>query len=676
MAKAPTDDRLTGGTISNGKPVLRDRFMIDPASPIPELDLPNAAAYAVTDRRDAARQLYALVCKPELTPRIEEMRKLRGSSAPGLLSLIEWGVVEWPPFDRRTIAVIYQLPMGGKFMRGLSETRTPIDPMDAKEKIVAPLYSGLRELAARNVVHRAIRPDNIYYLDEGRTQVVLGDCTTAPPAFDQHALFEPVSSGATPPIARGRGDFRNDMYSLGATLMFMIAGRNPASTLDENALIDQKIADSSFKVLVGETSLGDTMLELLRGLLSDEAKDRWNLEKLDLWLSGRRLTPGQMTRARRAKQPFEFAGKKYSQKRSLARAISQNWAAGLKIAREGVIEVWLRHALEDKDTSERIGAAVRDATADEASSGQDDDTLLARICMALDPYGPIRFRNITAMPEGLGWLIENDQSAGQNFADLIRKDMVRYWAESQPEYLPEHTILVETAKNIEKFVRQPGMGSGIERCIYELMPVAPCRSPLIERDYVLDIAEILPALDRASKRVDKSVMPVDRHIAAFVKSRFDQNVDKQIEALMDGNKERATLGMLSLLAMLQWRLGPETVFGLASWIGGIAQPAINSYHSRTQRKNLEREIPKMVRRGSLPDIYNLIENSENRQTDDRGYENAIEEFRQAQAEATEIETGEDRRKIEARLYGQQTAAIISLLIGMTALVMLSAGRMF
>ena len=55
MAKAPTDDRLTGGTISNGKPVLRDRYMIDPASPIPELDLPNASAYVVADRRDAAR---------------------------------------------------------------------------------------------------------------------------------------------------------------------------------------------------------------------------------------------------------------------------------------------------------------------------------------------------------------------------------------------------------------------------------------------------------------------------------------------------------------------------------------------------------------------------------------------------------------------------------------------
>lgn len=676
MAKAPTDDRLSGGSINNGKPVLRDRYMIDPAAPLSELDLPNAQAFAVSDRRDPARTLYALICNPDLTPRVDEMRSLRGASTVGLLPLIEWGVVEWPPIDRRTVAVIYQRPMGGKFVRGLSETRKPIDPMDAKDTIVAPLYSALRELASRNVVHRAIRPDNLYYLDESCTQIVIGDCTTTPPAYDQHALFETISAAMTPPAGRGRGDFRNDMYSFGSTLMFMIAGRNPASTLDENAIIDQKIADSSFKVLVGENSLNDTMLELLRGLLSDEAKDRWNLEKLDLWVSGRRMTPGQMTRSRKAKQPFEFAGKKFTQKRSLARAIGANWDAALKIAREGVIEVWLRHSLEDKDTAERIGSAVRDATADEVNKGMDDNILLSRICMLLDPTGPIRFRNFIAMPDGFGTVVESDPAMAQPFSEIIRKELVRYWTEAQPEYLPDHTIQLETARNLEKYLRQPAMGSGIERCLYELNPSTPCRSPLIERDYVLDIADVLPALDRASKRVDKSTQPVDRHIAAFVKSRFDQNVDKQLDALMDGNRERATLGMLSLLAMLQWRLGPETLFGLCSWVGGIAQPAINSYHSRTQRKRLEREMPKLVRRGSLPDIYNLLEDKEQRDTDNSGYEVAINEFRQAQAEIIDIETGEERRQVEARLYGQQTAAIISLIIGTTTLTMLGFARIF
>lgn len=676
MATAPADERLSGGAMSNGKPVLRDRYLIDPASPLPELDLPNAGAFLVTDRRDPAREMYALVCRPEITPRIKEMRSLRGLSSVGLLPLLEWGVVEWPPLDCRTIAVIYQRPKGGKFVRGLSETVSPTDPLSARDTIITPLYAALRLLASNNVVHRAIRPDNLYFLDEKRTQLVLGDCVTTPPAYDQHALFETIGSAMTPRAGRGRGDFHNDMYSLGATVMFMIAGQNSAPTSDEREVIASKVTATSFRTLVGEIPLNDTMLELVRGLLADETSEIWNLEKIDLWLSGKRATPVQMKRPKKAKTALMFAGMSITHKRLLAQALALNWDTAASIAREGQIEVWLRHSLEDKETAERIGGAVRDATADELGSGMDDNVLIFRICLLLDPAGPIRYRDFIAMPDGFGTALEQNPSLGQYYAELIKKEIVRFWTEAQPVYMPDQSLHLEISKNMDQHVRQTGMGAGIERCIYELNGVAPCRSPLIERDYVLDIADILPALDRASKRVDRTTLPVDRHITAFVKSRFDHNIDKQVEALTEGNKERATLGMISLLAMLQWRLGPETVFGLSSWVGGIAQPAINSYHSRSQRKRLERDIPKMVRRGSLPEIYNLLEDKEQRDTDTSGYAEAVEEFREAQAEAIEIDTGEDRRKIEAKLYGQQTAAAISLLIGMTALTLLFFGRMF
>lgn len=662
--------------MSNGKPVLRDRYLIDPASPIPELDLPNAGAFAVSDRRDPARELYALVCRPEITPRIKEMRSLRGLSSAGLLSLIEWGIIEWPPLDCRTVAVLYQRPKGGKYVRGLSETVPPVDPLSARDLIITPLYTALRLLASNNVVHRAIRPDNLYFLDEKRTKLVLGDCVTTPPGYDQHALFETIGSAMTPRAGRGRGDFHNDMYSLGATTMFMIAGRNPAATTDEREIIASKVTLSSFKTLAGEVSFNDSMLELLRGLLVDETTEIWNLEKVDLWLSGNRTTPVQMKRPKKAKTPLMFAGMPITHKRLLARAIALNWDAAGKIAREGQIEVWLRHSLEDKETAERIGGAVRDATADELGTGMDDDVLISRICLLLDPAGPIRYRDFVAMPDGFGTTLEQNPSLGQSYAELIKKEIVRFWTEAQPVYMPDQSLHLEISKNMEQHVRQTGMGSGIERCIYELNGMAPCRSPLIERDYVLDIADVLSALDRASKRVDRATLPVDRHIAAFVKSRFDHNIDKQVEALTAGSKERATLGMISLLAMLQWRLGPDTVFGLSSWVGGIAQPAINSYHSRTQRKRLERDMPKMVRRGSLPEIYNLLEDKEQRESDTSGYAAAVEEFREAQAEAVEIETGSERRKIEAKLYGQQTAAVISLIIGMITLTLIFAGRMF
>ena len=94
---------------------------------------------------------------------------------PGLRKCARSGGFPLPPLDCRTVAVLYQRPKGGKFVRGISETVPPIDPLSARDVIITPLYAALRLLASNNVVHRAIRPDNLYYLDEKRTQLVLGD---------------------------------------------------------------------------------------------------------------------------------------------------------------------------------------------------------------------------------------------------------------------------------------------------------------------------------------------------------------------------------------------------------------------------------------------------------------------------------------------------------------------
>lgn len=71
--------------------VLRERYTIRSNQPIPELSTPNAEAFVAEDKRDANRQLYALICRPELPPRVNVMRALKGLQAPGLVQLVEWG---------------------------------------------------------------------------------------------------------------------------------------------------------------------------------------------------------------------------------------------------------------------------------------------------------------------------------------------------------------------------------------------------------------------------------------------------------------------------------------------------------------------------------------------------------------------------------------------------------
>ncbi|MDA0676131.1 MAG: hypothetical protein O3A88_07245 [Proteobacteria bacterium] len=64
--------------------MLRDRFRIDPAQPLPDLDTPSAKASTVEDRRDPSRPLFALICNPGLPLRMVTLAVMRSANIKGV----------------------------------------------------------------------------------------------------------------------------------------------------------------------------------------------------------------------------------------------------------------------------------------------------------------------------------------------------------------------------------------------------------------------------------------------------------------------------------------------------------------------------------------------------------------------------------------------------------------
>ena len=123
------------------------------------------------------------------------------------------------------------------------------------------------------------------------------------------------------------------------------------------------------------------------------------------------------------------------------------------------------------------------------------------------------------------------------------------------------------------------------------------------------------------------------------------------------------LGMLSLLAIVQWRFRTDPLTNLSSWIGGMLGPALDVYHSRTTRKEIEAEIPRVVRRGSLPELYNLLDNPDRRKIDDMDFQVARAEYSKARQEIEELQSAEIQGE-RAEQMGQQSAAITSIVIAL------------
>jgi len=649
---------------THGPVLLFDRYQIKPDRPLPELSTPSASAFAVDDRRDTGRQLFALVCTPGLPLRVHAATALRATSARNLLPLVEWGTVDWPPLGQRCMAVLYERPLGGRLTDVIASEDGRIPDHDLQRRVIEPLATALQEMADLGITHRAIRPGNLFFMDKERRALVLGDCVSTPPAFDQPVAFETTARAMANRAGRGEGTLAEDLYALGVTLAFLHVGENPVADLSEDALIYAKIEHGSYATLCGGGRIPLFLLEPLRGLLSDDPDERWSLRELSLWIDGRRMTPIQKRPLARPETRFQFAGHAHVTPRTLAHALSRNVADAARTLKDGQVDPWVRRSLNAPALADEIAKVVELARLHAGDQRGTDDMLVARTCMLLDPQGPLRYKGYAFLIDAFGPTLAVEllrQGNAKVGAEILDQNLPGIWLERAG---PGSAIVAQIRQfeRLRGFLHVNTPGNGIERCLYELNPSLPCQSSLIIQDYVVDIEELLPALDAAANRVDTKIPPVDRHVAAFIAARFDEDVERHLRALGDPSESRKTAGMLSLVAFVQWRLGPDALYGLSSWIGGLLAPVIASYHSRTVRRDIEREVPRLVRQGSLPELFELIDNAEQRQQDEKGYRAAIEEFQLAENEIQDIESSDSARAESAERLGQQAAAMTSVLV--------------
>jgi hypothetical protein len=633
--------------------------------------MPNALAYEVADRKQEGRPLYALVCKPEMPARISVMRVLKGLEINSILHMVDWGVAEWPPAERKCVIVIYHRPMGGRVMESMSATVKRIPDHQFARAVIKPIADGLVELAAKGIAHRAIRPDNLYYVDEQRTKIVLGDCVTSVPAHDQPVLCETIESGSALAIGRGGGTYADDMYAFGASLLILAIGRNPLHGISDQEIIKRKVHVGSYATLVGDERMPVSLIECLRGLLTDDPEQRWAATNIDLWLNGKRLTPIQARSEPQSQRPIRFADQEFHSIRPLSLAMYQNWEKAREIISDGTLEIWIRRGLELNELADAIASAIKSVGAMPGAKGDTEDLIIARVLMLLDPRMPIRYRDFRVFPEGFGQALAIGMLRKQKlqpFIDFINRDLWRYWIHAQVKQQADNSQFETVFRDLKNYLKDPNSGAGIERCVYELNEWQPCMSPLIDAQYVMEVKGVLPALDITSRTANTKLWPVDRHVAAFLRARYAKGTGSQIDAMNDPRPDRATIGMLSVLAIVQWRLGPEALHGLASWIGGLMTPGINSYQNRNKRRELEKELPKLVRKGNLAEIYNFLDNPEERQRDAEGFSWAKAEYASAEKQIYDLEHGQVDRQESAIKQGRQIGAAGAFVIMLLTLL--------
>ncbi len=513
----------------------------------------------------------------------------------------------------------------------------------------------------------------MFFMDEERQSVVLGDCVVSPPGFDQPTVFETIERGMASPAGRGEGNVGEDIYALGISIAFVGMGTNPVAGLNEGALLKAKVEQGTYTAICGNERMPTSLIEPVRGMVSDDPDERWGFGELEQWLAGQRQTPIPRKTSPIALDSLEFAGVSYMTARTLAHAFSQNVPEAAKTIKGGHLDDWLRRQLSDAKTADAVAESIKVAKVHGRDPLGSDDFLVSKICILLDTDGPIRYKGISYMLEGFGPCLAVEmlrRGEAQVPVESVLRGLPEIWLAAQSGAVTYVSVLESTFTHVRAFLVNTEIGYGFERCLYELNPGLPCQSPHLVHDYVTHIRDLLPALDETANRVSEKTLPIDRHIAAFIAARSEQDVGSYLSALGQNDPKASTIGMLSLVALLQWRMESGALFGLTRWVGGQLGPAISSYHSRSTRRQLEREIPRVIRQGDLPELYDLIDNKEKRQADTAEFGAAQNQFAEDEIEIDKIENSDSSQAESAELIGQQTAAMSSVVLTMIVVTIL------
>ncbi len=653
--------------------LVKKKYRVYPDLPLPWLDMPNAKAFQADDASAPDHKIFALVCNPEIPVRKDHIKNRAGVKIEGLLPLVDAGPAMWQGFERKTMILLYEMPLGGRVVT--SKNTGKILPEEEAEKIsrwIRPLLMGINNLSLRGLTHREIRPDNLFYLDMEKTKVVWGDCVSCPPGYDQPPAFETIESSMCSPAGRGDGMTSDDLYAFGVTLICLGLGYNPVEGLSPGELLELKIHKGSYATLLGEERISLNLIELLRGLLVDNVSQRWDVSSTQLWADGRRLTPLQAKVVKASQRPFLFNNVEYYSYRTLAYAFSQNLESAAEAIRSEKFLMWLVRGFEDKATAAAIQKSIDMALVRFSTKEKQDDFFVARTCMLLDPAAPLRVRECAFMPDALGMMLAtyaNDEKMLKTLIGLVATGYLESWYEFHADRVAEQHV-----KSMQITLQKPDLGQGVERLLYDLTEGFPCQSPLIVKDYVDEIKDLLPALNDVAKKMSSKNSPVDRHIAAFIAAKFGTKLAEQLPMLNSPKETVAVQGMLRIFSFLQRTFGPEKAYDFCGWIGGLVTPVIDSYHNREKRQQMEKQLPKVVRKGSVPDICALLDDKNERAYDLTCFDQAKKEYQKLSDEIESLDGNREKREAEGLALGHQVAAVISFGIAVLTMFLLLLGQ--
>ncbi len=659
-------------TAKPNKEILPASLKLQFDQPLPQWNAPNAMAYRVVDETAPDKLLHGLICANGLPVRQKAIQFLREFRHPHLITLVAAGMSEITALKETRFVLVYETPQNAKPLSAwLMDKKHPFTERTIATDIVAPINDVIRRFEEAGIAHGRINLDTVYYSDH----VLLGDGMSEPCGLSQPYLFEPVERSTATALGKGESDSNGDCFALGMVALHLALSSTSLTTQSEDDHLQSVMQLGTYNTLTRNAELPNSLQDLFRGTLNDRVAERWGPKLIQSWLDGKRFNLIPPSPPRDASRSFAFLDGDYANCRALAHALHRNWDQAPEVFKEGKLARWLELSVHKNDQAELLNKMVRSLGGETTRNPKQINEMITRTIILLDKDGPIRTQTLSVRIEGIGAVIadlflKKNQAELSQLAGLIENDVPNFWADLHREDMNPYTSWVLWClQKVRLNIRQSALGSGMERCLYDLNPSLPCQSPHVVKFGVMDVSSLLIRLDAvaAVHAADSDV--VDRHVAAFISSRLDVQREMRVSELshLPQLVSNTKLIALKLLVLAQEKTGLLKLKGLSAWVGQRLLPILDHIHHRKLRAQTEQQLIRAAQSGDLRQVAQVILNASVFSSDASRFEESAGVYQYYTKRIEEYKSDDVLLSQSTRL-GYLAAQLISLTIFMVVLV--------
>lgn len=654
QTSAPSTPPAASGSTSAGSFLIKERFEVLFDSPLPQHNANDALAYKVSDRISPKRELFALVCSNETSPRLSLIPYLKSIDNSHIMKLIDYGIAVCPPHNTQQMALIYQLP-GGPRITGFDKVPDLRKNPEKFKQIFFSLISALECLKSYSLTHRAIRLDNMYFKDETCSEIMLGDCLAGFPAFHQPPAYETIESLMSDREGRGDGHDSQDIYAAGVAILSMLYRKELLKDLSAPEVLRLKLKRSSYSVLTAEDKMPNPYVNLFKGILLDRNDERWTYTQIYNFLDGKPNSFGIAGNSETPKKSLTVGGDKFYTPTGVALALQNNPQEAMELINNGKLLEWVRSGIEDEKLYSKLEKFFKQGTGETLPQ-----IIVCKTCILLNPAAPIRYDGVAAFPDGMAkavfYTLKNRGNL-KPFIDIFSNDLIKTWYMEQT-----NARSPVNAAEFKIYINRQDYGYGIERIIYDIDADLPCTSPLFGDEFVISVPQILKALDNTYAEKVVTTAPFDKIIIAYLRCKLGKKIDNILTEINSSKTTTQISGILHLYSDIQKKLGPAQLPHLAQWLINYSIPLIKSYHNVKYQKYLEHEIVRYAKDGRLMDVYGILENEEAHNNDLRQYVLAVKETNGLIALKTRLLNDSGKIEEETRETALRFGTVIAVLV--------------